>query len=288
MREPSFSHHRHAGGQRHFVARLLAGLLGAMAHADDAQRMADRRGWLQRLDARVKLMGLGALIITAVAVHSLVALAVLLIAAVMMARLSAISLARLLRQVWLGVLLFTGLLALPALFMVPGAPLLTLFFPPLTVTCQGLRVALLLVGRAETSATFTLLLVLTTPWPRLLKALRILRVPRVAVMILGMTHRYIFVLLSSAIALFEARASRMVGPLPAGERRRLAVNAAGSLLERSLYLSQEVHLAMLSRGFRGEIRLMDDLHMQKQDWRALPVFLVLVLAGFACQWLRLP
>lgn len=287
MREPSFSHRR-APGSRHFVARLLAGLLAAMAHADDAQAMADRRGWLQQLDPRVKLMGLGALIMTAVAVHSLLALAGLLIAAAVMAKRSAISLARLLRQVWLGVLLFTGVLALPALFMVPGAPLFTLPFTPITVTGQGLRVALLLVGRAETSATLTLLLVLTTPWPRLLKALRSLRVPKAVVMILGMTHRYIFVLLGSAIALFEARASRMIGPLPAGERRRLAVNAAGSLLERSLYLSQEVHLAMLSRGFRGDIRLMDDLRLQKRDWRALPVFMLLVLAGFGCQWLRLP
>ncbi|WP_410013798.1 cobalt ECF transporter T component CbiQ [Sodalis sp. C49] len=287
MREPSFSHRR-APGSRHFIARLLAGLLAAMAHADDAQTMADRPGWLQRLDPRVKLMGLGALIITAVAVHSLLALAGLLLAATIMARLSALSLARLLRQVWLGVLLFTGVLALPALFMVPGAPLFALPFTSLTVTAQGLRVALLLIGRAETSATLALLLVLTTPWPRLLKALRSLRVPKVAVMILGMTHRYIFVLLSGAVALFEARASRMVGPLPAGERRRLAVNVAGSLLERSLYLSQEVHLAMLSRGFRGEIRLMDDLCLQKQDWRAVPVFMLLALAGFSCQWLRLP
>ncbi|NDL63991.1 cobalt ECF transporter T component CbiQ [Acerihabitans arboris] len=287
MREPSFSHRR-APVSRHFVARLLAGLQAAMAHADDAQLTADRPGWLQRLDPRVKLIGLGALIFTAVAVHSLAALAGLLLSAVIMARLSAISLSRLLRQVWLGVLLFTGMLALPALFMVPGAPLLTLPFPPLTVTCQGLRSAALLVGRAETSATLTLLLVLTTSWPRLLKALRSLRVPRMAVMILGMTHRYIFVLLGSAMALFDARSSRMVGPLPPGERRRLAVNAAGSLLERSLYLSQEVHLAMLSRGFRGEIRLMDDLRLQKRDWRALPVFMALALAGFACQWLRLP
>ncbi|WP_413737297.1 cobalt ECF transporter T component CbiQ [Sodalis sp. RH21] len=287
MREPSFSH-RHGAGRQHFIARLLAGLLGAMAHADDAQQLADRRGWLQGLDPRVKLAGLGSLIITGVAVHSLVALAVLLVASVAMARLSAIAAGRLLRQVWIGVLLFTGVVALPALFLVPGTPLLHLPGLSLVVTWQGLRSAALLIGRAETSATLTLLMILTTPWPHLLAALRAFRLPKMAVMILGMTHRYIFVLLAGAIALLEARASRMVGPLAPRERRRLAVNAAGALLERSLYLSQEVHLAMLSRGYRGGVRLMHDLHCRRRDWLALPCFVLLILAAFGCQWLRLP
>lgn len=287
MREPAFSH-RHGPERGHFIARLLAGFLAAMDHADSAERLANGGGWLQQLDPRVKLLGIGALIFTAVAAHSLLALAGLLLTAVLMAWRSAITLTRLCRQVWLGVLLFTGLLALPALFIVPGAPLFTLPVLPFSVSRQGLNVCLLLILRAEVCATFTLLLILTTSWPRLLKALRVLRAPKAVVMILGMTHRYIFVLLTGAVALFEARASRMVGPLPPRQRRRLAVNAAGSLLERSLYLSQEVHLAMLSRGFRGEIRLMDELRLQKRDWLALLLFLLPVIAGFACRWLRLP
>ncbi|MEA9391390.1 cobalt ECF transporter T component CbiQ [Acerihabitans sp. TG2] len=269
------------------MTRLLSGLEGVLAHADDAQQLAERRGLLQWLDPRIKLVGLGLLIITGVMVHSLVALAGLLLTAVVLAGLSKISARRLLNQVWIGVLLFTGLVALPALFLVPGIPLLQLPGLPLVITWQGLRSAAFLIGRAESSATLSLLMVLTTPWPDVLKALRYLRVPKMVVMILGMTHRYIFVLLNSAIALFEARNSRMIGPLPPRERRRLAVNAAGALLERSLYLSQEVHLAMLSRGYRGDIHLMHDLRCRTLDWLALAGFILLSLAAFSCQWLRL-
>lgn len=270
------------------MLRLLSGLEGVLAHADDAQQLAERRGLLQRLDPRVKLVGLGLLVITGVAVHSLVALAALLLSAVALAGLSNISPRRLLGQVWIGVLLFTGLVALPALFLVPGAPLLRLPGGTLVITWQGLRSAAFLLGRAESSATLTLLIVLTTAWPDVLKALRCLWVPKMVVMILGMTHRYIFVLLNGAIALFEARNSRLIGPLPPRERRRLAVNAAGALLERSLYLSQEVHLAMLSRGYRGDVRLMHDLRCRALDWLALAGFVLLSLAAFGCHWLRLP
>ena len=45
--------------------------------------------------------------------------------------------------------------------------------------------------------------------------------------------------------------------MPAAEKRRLASASAGVLLSKSVALSNEVHLAMLSRGFRGDIRLIE-------------------------------
>ena len=45
----------------------------------------------------------------------------------------------------------------------------------------------------------------------------------------------------------------------APDRRRLVAASAGVLLEKSLQVSGEVHTAMLARGFRGEIRLLEVL-----------------------------
>ena len=70
---------------------------------------------------------------------------------------------------------------------------------------------MLLVARVETAATLSVLLILCTPWSHVLKALRVLRVPVVFVVILGMTYRYILLLLQSAHDMFESRRSRMVG-----------------------------------------------------------------------------
>ena len=81
------------------------------------------------------------------------------------------------------------------------------------MTAQGLLSAGYLVSRVETASTLSVLLILSTPWTHVLKALRVLRVPVVLVVILGMAYRYIFLLLESARDMLESRRSRMVGEL---------------------------------------------------------------------------
>ncbi len=240
-----------------------------MAHALDAESLSSHQGLLQSLDPRIKLIALLALILAVVLVTSLIGLAALFAVALVLAFASAITAACLARQVWIGVLLFTGVIALPALVTVPGVALFELPLLGWPVTLQGARSAAFLVGRAETCATLALLLVLTTPWPHVLKALRALGVPLVLVAVLGMSHRYAFVLLQGALQLAEGRRSRTVGALSGTERRRAVANTAGVLLARALHLGSEVHLAMVSRGYRGEVRLLDDFRTRPRDWIGL-------------------
>jgi energy-coupling factor transporter transmembrane protein EcfT len=63
------------------------------------------------------------------------------------------------------------------------------------------------------------------------------------------------------------------------ERRRLAASAAGVLLGKSLQLSGDVHLAMQSRGFRGEVYVIDDFHATLADWCWLSGFAVVIAAA---------
>lgn len=256
-----------------FAEKLVGDLAGALALADEAESLGTRRGLLQGLDPRVKLAGTLALIIGGVLTHSLATLAGLLALALALAACSRLAAAQALRRVWLGVLLFTGAIAVPALVLVPGEALWHLPFGDWAVTRQGLRSAAFLVGRAETSATLMLLLIASTPWTHLLKAMRSLGAPVALVAVLGMTHRYVFVLLHSALQACEARRSRLMAPLDGRQRRRLAVAAAGALLDRSFQLATDVHLAMVSRGYRGETRLLDDFRTRPRDWLALALAL---------------
>ncbi len=190
-----------AGTGRHrgtFVDRLADGIAHALAHALDADDFARRDGFLQKLDPRVKLGIVVGFIVVAVMVKSLAVLAGLFLLAVALALASGIAIARLAGQVWIGVLAFTGLIALPALFLVPGDVVLTLPLLGWPVTLQGVRSAAFLTGRSETTATYALLLILSTPWAHLLKAMRAYRLPVVLVVILGMTYRYVFVLAAHA------------------------------------------------------------------------------------------
>ncbi|MGA2741905.1 MAG: cobalt transporter CbiM [Bryobacteraceae bacterium] len=278
MRAPVRGRRRRKG----FVEKTARGLLEATSQALFAEDMAATTGFLQRLDPRVKLIGIGALIAAAVAARRLWVLAAIFALGVVLALVSHIPVRLLTARVWLAVLAFTGAVALPAIFLTPGAAIYRLPLLSWPVTEQGLRSAAFLILRAETAATLSMLLVLSTLWTRLLHALRYFRAPVVLVAILGMTYRYMFLFLATARDMFESRESRIVGVLEPADRRRLAVASAGVLLGKTLQVSGEVHMAMLARGFRGEIRLLDELQMRPNDWLRMAAF---VGAAIFAVWL---
>jgi cobalt ECF transporter T component CbiQ len=260
-----------------FVERTLSTLVSASEYAANAEQLAFARGALQSIDPRVKLAGLFGLVLAAASSRQLRVIVCIFVFALLLALLSSIGMLRLAGWVWTPVLFFTGTIALPAIFITPGRPVAA--FAGIFVTAQGLRAAAFLLSRAETAATLSALLVLTTPWTWVLKALRTFRCPVVLVAVLGMTYRYIFVILRTAFEMFESRKSRTVGVLEPRERRRLAASAVGVLLSKSLQLSADVHLAMQSRGFRGEVYILHDFHTRVADWFWLALFLSLIAAG---------
>jgi cobalt/nickel transport system permease protein len=191
--------------------------------------------------------------------------------AIILALVSRVSLLTLATRVWLIVLGFTGVIAIPALFTTPGRAVLA--SGNLAITEQGLRTAALLVLRVETAATLTTLLILCTPWNHVLKALRALRLPKEAIAMLAMTYRYIFLFVDTAAQMLEARRSRAVGVLKGPEQRQMAARTSGVLLSKSVALSNDVYLSMQSRGFRGDVQILSDFRMTMWDYLGLLLFL---------------
>jgi cobalt ECF transporter T component CbiQ len=270
-----FHSHKRGG----LIEHTIEGLYLAMERALHAENSAGSGGLLQRLDPRVKVAGLFALILASALATRLWVIAAILALAISLAALSLISIRMLAGRVWIGALTFTGAIALPAVFLTPGVPVYHLPGLNWTVTAQGLTTAGYLILRVETAATLALLLIFTTPWMHVLKALRIFRVPVVFVVILGMTCRYILLMLQTAHEMFESRKSRTVGTMTASDQRRMAVSSASVLLTKTFQLSGDVYLAMQSRGFRGEVYLLDDFQMKPLDWMAAMAFTALTAAA---------
>jgi cobalt ECF transporter T component CbiQ len=260
------------GGSIHSFLRVLG-------HTLECEELARRAGVLQAIDPRVKLLGFLGLIVATAAARRLEVIGAVFAAASILAVSSRVPLRTLVFRVWAGAFAFTGLIALPALFFTPGRPIGRLPALGWAVTAQGLRSATYLISRVETTVTLSMLLVLCTPWTHVLKALRVLRVPVVLVVILGMTYRYILLMIGTAEEMFESRRSRMVGRLEPHEARRLAVATAGVLLSKTMQLSGDVYLAMQSRGFRGEVYVLDEFAMRLRDWGWLTLFLALAAAA---------
>ena len=256
-----------------FLESTMQGFTRAVSKALLSEHAATQPGLLQQLDPRVRVIGILALVISVVVCRRLEAIAALLLVAIAIAVASRVSLASLAKRVWLLILGFTGLIALPALFLTPGEPLFTARALHLAISVQGIRTAMLLVLRVETAATLTTVLVLSTAWTHILKALRSLHLPAEIVTMLAMTHRYVFLLIETANQMFESRQSRTVGILNGSEQRKMTARTAGVLLSKSIELSHEVYLAMLSRGFRGEVRLLTDFRLRPRDYVGLTAFI---------------
>jgi cobalt/nickel transport system permease protein len=254
------------------ISKTVRGFTDALAQTLVSENSAHAHGLLQTLDPRVKLLGLLALVVAAALSRKLPVMVALFCLGVVLAVASRLSLWSLAKRVWLVAFGFTVMIAAPALFLTPGQTLYTLPVGSVAITAQGARSALLLIARVEAAVTLSTLLVLTTPWMHLLKALRTLLVPVEVIAMLAMTHRYVVLLTETANAMFESRQSRMVGRLNGHEQRRLMVNTGGVLMSKTLELGNEVFLAMQSRGFRGEVRLLTDFRLRTRDYLAMSGF----------------
>ncbi len=267
-------------GKSNILEHTLQEITGTLERAVFAEEISTRKGLFQSLDARVKVIGVLALLISVSLSRSLIVIGLIYLLVFLLAWLSAIPADFLIKRVWLALPFFTGLIVLPALFMTPGPALL--HFPlGLVITRTGVTTVLFLLLRVSTSVSLTLLLILTTPWNTVLSALSILRVPDVFILILGMTYRYIYLLLHIANDMFLSRKSRVVGRLSTSENQRMLAAISGTLLSKSLNMSTEVYLAMQSRGFRGSIVTLKPFHMQAKDWFSLALLLgIATLAAY--------
>jgi cobalt/nickel transport system permease protein len=147
-----------------------------------------------------------------------------------------------------------------------GAAQGRLFGFTLTITDVGLVLFATVLVKAWLSVMVSGLLVASTPFPDLLKAMRSLHAPAVLTATISFMYRYLFVLVDEAMRLQTARTSRSVG---AGRtvrwRARVLGGMIGSLFIRSYERSERIYAAMLSRGFAGEVRTLSRLTWQARD-----------------------
>ena len=251
--------------RRSVIEKTLADLAQTLEQSLFAEAIARQPGLLQALDPRVKVISILALLIAVGMSRSLGILLGLYTVTLVLAWRSAVPMGFFVKRVWLFMPFFTGMIALPAFFITPGPPLWTLPLG-LVITRPGAITALFLLLRVSTSVSLGVLLMLTTAWPTLLKALSVLRVPEGFILILGMTYRYIYLLLRLAEDMFLSRKSRVVGRMTSAEERQVLAASAGTLLNKSLQLSGEVYLAMQARGYRGQAHTLDTFRMRARDW----------------------
>jgi cobalt/nickel transport system permease protein len=241
-----------------------------------------KRGFLQFVDPRFKLIGLLWLVVCVIFVARVEWVLATIGVTILLAAASRLRLGSYLKRVWLFIPLFTQVIAVPAMFnfVIPGQPLLVLlskgepvgpFVAPWTIsiTIPGVQGAVLFVLRTGATVSLVILLALTTPWTDLLASLQSLKVPAAFVMILSMTYRYVSVLVGIARDMSMALRSRTLRAERSIEVTSWLSAVIGVLFRRSMNMSELVSLSMISRGYDGKVRSVSRFHAQSFDWAFL-------------------
>lgn len=133
---------------------------------------------------------------------------------------------------------------------------------------------------AGTSILGVLLLSGTTEGPEIFKGLRALGVPKAFVAIMALVYRYLFEIANDASRMRRAAAARGFEARNLAAVPRLAT-MSGALLVRSIVRSENVHHAMVARGFDGEVRTLSTTRFGWREAAFMAAFYAAVAGGIA-------
>ncbi|MFB6201362.1 MAG: cobalt ECF transporter T component CbiQ [Halorhabdus sp.] len=223
------------------VDRSVAALAGRTRTVLRGDELARRDGWLQSVHPVIVLVGLFALIVLTVTFDTPGPPAGVLVLAGGFAVASRIPL----RSLALRVVPPAGVafvVVSPQLVLLEGTGLLG------PITDPGATYVATFVLRVAAAVALLGLLIVTTRFAALTDALRVLRVPRTAVTLLTITHRYLLVVFDELARLVLARRSRRIRPATLRTSWQEAGSLLGTFFLRALSRGERVGRAARARG----------------------------------------
>jgi len=219
-----------------FLERSLKSALDFFKEAVFSEDIARRKGLLQALDPRVKIISLLVSLFAICLIRNMPILISLYVFSVVLAFASGIETLFFIKRVWFFIPIFTLFIAIPAIFM------------------YGILQAVIFVIRVTTCVSFAVLMTITTRHNVLLKALRSLGIPNIFIQTLDMTYRYIFLFVKVFEEMHIGLKSRLIRAFNGKRAREWISSRIGFLFRRSIKMSEDVYMAMVARGYTGEIK----------------------------------
>ncbi|MEK6692282.1 MAG: energy-coupling factor transporter transmembrane component T [Nitrospirota bacterium] len=248
--------------KENFLDKTLRHVLSFTEDIMFNETVSAKRGILQGIEPRLKILSLIIFIIVLSLQRSIAGILIFLIVSLSLMSLSGIPLTLFLKRL-LPVFLFTTIIAFPASFsfIVNGDPLLFLYrsdaphnvgpieIPAvISLTRQGVFSALTLIFRVITSVSILFLITLTTPPNRLIKTITYF-MPGTLKSIVSVSYRYIFFLVQKVEQLIMGIKSRSISAVSVPVQQRLVASRIGLLFSLSLRLSNDLERAMEARGY---------------------------------------
>lgn len=271
--------------------------LGKVIKAGYTQwELASKDGLFQRIDARIKVLFLIFFIIIVSLKKEIVPEIMITSFVFVLAVISRLNLLNFYKRVLLLGFVFGFLMALPSAFnfITKGEivlPVIHLSKPydiwiyhiPQTVgiTKEGILGVVMLTLRVVNSLSLSFLILYTTSFHEIIKALKVFKVPDAVLMIITLTYKYIFIFAKTVEDMHLAKKSRMVGGASNTEARRWIAGRIALMFRKTQQRCEDMFKAMIGRGFSDTIKLYGFRKMNNLD-RAAGFSLFFVGVLFLC------
>jgi cobalt/nickel transport system permease protein len=148
----------------------------------------------------------------------------------------------------------------------------------LYVSREGLEGITILLLRVTSMISLVSILILTTGYADVFRALHGLPVPKVFTTTLAFAFRYIMVLIRVAEDSHLAKKARSVKPPTLKEGQGWLTSRIWFIIERSMEMAESVYTAMMARGFAGDVKTMTVFEMKGRDylWIGFSIFVFLL------------
>jgi cobalt ECF transporter T component CbiQ len=143
------------------------------------------------------------------------------------------------------------------------------------ITREGLHVVTMLTIRVINSLSGAFLVLNTTPFPDIIKALKLMKVPDSFLMIINLAYKYIFIFAKTVEDMHRAKKSRLARQVSNTDARKWAAGRMGFIFNKTRMRCEEIFKAMLSRGFSEEVKLYEPGKLNTRDFISGGILLII-------------
>ncbi|GAB4423727.1 MAG: cobalt ECF transporter T component CbiQ [Thermodesulfovibrionales bacterium] len=133
------------------------------------------------------------------------------------------------------------------------------------ITREGMSGVVMLTLRVVNSVSLSFLILYTTSFSEIIRALKVFRVPDAILMIITLTYKYIFIFAKTVEDMHLAKKGRMAGKVADTEARRWVAGRIAFMFRKTRQRCEEVFKAMLARGFSDSVKLYGFRRMNNID-----------------------
>ncbi|MGZ3525743.1 MAG: cobalt ECF transporter T component CbiQ [Thermodesulfobacteriota bacterium] len=264
-----------------FVEKGINHLAGVIKTGYAHSEFFPKNGFFQKIDPRIKIFFLIFFILIVTLRKDLTSELYVSIFVFILVLLSRLKVFTFYRRVLLFGFFFGFLIAFPSAFnfvtkgemILPVATLsrpydFWIYHVPATIgiTKEGMFGVAMLTMRVINSLSLSFLVLYTTPFPEMMRALKVLKVPDTFLIIITLCYKYIFIFSKTIEDMYLAKRARMLREDDNKKAREWIAGRLALIFRKTQLRCEEVFRAMVGRGFSDSIKLYGFEKMRAMDW----------------------